>query len=86
MVGWGQLGDDAAIRGHLIEPDLSGISLCDRVRCEEAELAPLPQQRGSPQGEVGAQIGVATLSCSEVTDEIVSVVRPEATGDLADLP
>ena len=52
-------GDDAAIGGQLVEPDLSGVALGDRVRGQEAELAPVSQQRLGPQEEVGTQVGTA---------------------------
>ena len=37
--GWGRPRDDVAIGCQLIEPDLSGVALGDRVRGQEPDLA-----------------------------------------------
>ena len=68
-------GDDAAVGRQLVQPDLSGVALGDRVRRQEAELPSLPQQRAGPQEEVGAEVGTAPLPSCQVLHQIVPVVR-----------
>ena len=75
-------GDNATISHQLVEPDLSGVALGDRVRRQEAKLTTVPHQGGGPQSKVRTQVGTAPLPPSEVLNQIIPVRRPHVSGDL----
>ena len=54
-------GDDASFRRQLVEPDLSGVTLCDGVRRQETKLSSLSQQARRPAGRNRHRIGVPLL-------------------------
>src|SRR5690606_13074385 len=71
-----------AVGGELVEADLAGVALGDRVGGDEAELAGRAGQAGGAQEKIRAEVGAAAAAGGEVFDQEITVVGAEGAGDL----
>ena len=66
---------------RLVEADLAGVALGDRVGGDDADPASRRDRQVTEQ-EVGAQVGVARLVPADALLQVLAVVRAERSADL----